>query len=107
MASHEEWFTSQGLIVWKSVEVGLKKLYPHKNFSITRYYGRNDQAIQQNLKPGSAVLLQVSGGSHWVCAERKHWFRNDYTVADSWGGVARSAVGDYKDITGYTILKVT
>jgi hypothetical protein len=107
LASHVELFTPQGLIIWAKVQEWLKAKYPYKSFSIYRYYGRSDQAIVQNLKPGSAVLLQVANKSHWVMAERKQWLRNDYTVGDSWGGVARTAIGDYSNITGYVIIRIT
>jgi hypothetical protein len=107
MAKRADWFTSGGLIIWNRVQEGLKKLYPNKSISIYRYYGRNDKAIQQSLKPGSAVLLQVANESHWMVAERKQWLRNDYNCSDSWGGVSRSSIGDYGSITGYVIIKIT
>lgn len=113
LAIHPELFTRNGhaqgpgLIIWKEVEKWMKSRYPQNIFSITRYYGQNDFAIRQNLVPGAGVLLRVANGSHWVKADRKMLLRNDYNCRDPWKGKGCAARGDYGDIDGYVIVKIT
>ena|SRR3990167_3463488 len=95
-----------GLIIWKEVEKWLRSKFPKREISLTRYYGRLDGAIRQHLVPGSSVLLEVANKSHWVKADRKMVFRDDYNCRDPWGGKGCAAIGDYKNITGYAILKI-
>lgn len=107
IASRTDWFTKGGLIIWAQVEKGLRDMLSGKTVSLRRYYGRNDGAIRQNLRPGSGVLLEVANGSHWVKVDRKMLFRNDYNCRDPWRGKGCAAIGDYRNITGYAILKIS
>ena len=107
MASHEDWFTGGGLIIWSRVQAGLEKMYPNKSIHIYRYYGRNDGAIRQNLRPGCGVLLQVGYKSHWIKADRKMLLKRDYACRDPWKGRPCGALGDYRNITGYVIVKIS
>lgn len=106
IASRHDWFTKGGLLIWEQVEKGLRQKYLGKTIQIRRYYGRNDTVIVQNLRPGSGVLLEVANRSHWIKADRKMIFRNDYNCRDPWKGKGCAAIGDYRNITGYTILKI-
>jgi hypothetical protein len=105
-ASSLDWYNDAGLVVWDKVAKWFKKEHPHNEISIKRYYGRNDGAIRQNLSPGHSVLLQVANASHWMKGQRKSLIRNDYICSDPWGGVNRTATGDYGNITGYVIMSI-
>lgn len=107
LAAQKQCFTPQGLVLWKQIEAWLRGKYPYKSISLTRYYGRNDGAIVQNLKPGSGILLEVANHSHWIKADRKMFWKNDYVGRDPWGSKGCAAIGDYRSITGYAILKIT
>lgn len=106
IADHTEWFTERGLILWKKTEEGLRKLYPSNTFSLIRYYGRNDALIRESLIPGTGVLFEVANRSHWLKADRKTLFRNDYDCRDPWTGESCKAIGNYRNITGYALLKI-
>lgn len=94
IASHVDWFTPQGLVLWTKLNVAGMKF-------VWRQYGRNDAKILAALKdPKQGVILQVSHGTHWVVAVRKMWWKNDYVTVDPWTGRVGAAVGDYSNITG-------
>lgn len=106
LAAVKECFTPQGLMIWSKMQAWLRDQYPHKNISLYRYYGRDDHAIQSHLKPGTSVLLEVASRTHWIKADRKMIFRNDYNCRDPWKGKGCAAVGDYSNITGFAFLRV-
>jgi hypothetical protein len=94
IASVKSYFTLNGLIIWKNLNIpGMKFFW--------RYYGRNDTAIRLSLSgPNSAVMLQVNNGQHWIVVLRKTWFKNDYLCVDPWNAKTCTAIADYKNITG-------
>jgi hypothetical protein len=94
IASHKDWFTSQGLIIWTKLAI------PGLAFQ-WRQYGRNDTKILAALKnPNAGVLLQVGSGSHWVVATKKVLFKNSYWCIDPWQGDVCDVIKRYKNITG-------
>jgi len=95
-----------GLIIWDRVAAWLKTQHPNLSFSFKRYFGCGHVLIQQNLKPGHGVLLQVANESHWISADRKMLFRTDYNCRDPWGGKVCAAFGDYQSITGVLIIDI-
>lgn len=94
IARHPEWYTPDGLIIWQKLAV------PHAQFEKRiRFFAPTP--IQQSLAdPKRAVMLEVNFGQHWILADRKMWFRNDYVCADPWMGKSCAAIGDYRNITG-------
>lgn len=84
----------EGLIIWEALNLpGLK--FDRR----IRVYSPSE-IIKDISNPNKAVLLQVNYGQHWLLAERKVWFRNDFICADPWLGKMVSAIGDYHVITG-------
>lgn len=93
IAENKNWFTSGGLIIWRNLQIAGMKFE-------RRLYGFQLVQIVNDLKAGKGVLLQVNDGAHWILAERKMWFRNDFVSSDPWTGEPCAAIGDYHNITG-------
>ena len=96
-----------GLVLWGEVARWLLQHYPSHTFTFHRFLKPDPKTINANLKPGTGVLLEVANGSHWLKADRKCLLRQDWNCRDPWGGVARTAIGDYGDVSGFCILQVT
>ena len=94
MAHDVNWYTKDGLILWKNLHF--------KNMKFDRReYGRNDYDIQAALKdPDRAVILEGNNHSQWVTALRKTLIGKSYVVADPWLGTKVDVLKVYKNITG-------
>lgn len=99
IASHGEWYTKDGLILWDKLSFGKFKF-------VKRGYGQNDADICEYLKdPKKAVILEVNNRAHWVVAIKKALFSKDnYIVADPWYGRDVDCKKVYHNITGYALF---
>lgn len=94
IASHADWFTKDGLILWK------KMWFSRMEFK-ERVYTRNDVLIRDSLRdPRKAVLLNVNDGTHWVVGLSKSLWSNDYVCLDPWTGQKCLAMRSYRNIVG-------
>jgi hypothetical protein len=107
LACHPELFNAKAEINWTAAAAWLHAKYPNHTFNFSRYYGCNDYVIQHNLIPGVGVLIRVAGGTHWIKADRKMLLRNDYNCRDPLRGKGCAARGDYHNIDGFLLIKVT
>lgn len=99
IASHKDWYTADGLILWNKLALSAMSFEK-------REYGWNDFAICQAMSdPDRAVILNVNDGQHWVVALRKTIFSNDYVVLDPWTGKKALAFKDYHNINGAAYFK--
>lgn len=100
IASHKNWYTKGGLIVWDKLD------FPKMKF-VERVRIRADNKIKESLlKINTAVMLEVNNGQHWVVALRKAMFGNDYLVLDPWSGQKCWAIKKYHNITGSAHFQV-
>lgn len=92
-------YTSGGLLIWQSCKF--------KNFSFWfREFGRNETNIKNALAdPDVAVLLQVSGGKHWVVATDYDAVNKTYKIADPWDGSRTNMKRYNNSITGAAYFK--
>lgn len=98
IAPRASWYTPDGLVNWEKLD------FSNMKFS-ARYKLRNDDVINYALKdPNRAVMLNVSGGSHWVVALRKTLFGNSYICADPWDATKVDVIKKYGDVTGCAVF---
>lgn len=101
IAKRPNCYTKEGLILWGNLSI------PHCAF-LKRIRSFNPAAIKASLdNQNERVMLEVNYGQHWVLADRKMWFRNDYVCIDPWTGKPCAAIGDYHNITGSAHFRKT
>lgn len=94
LALYREYYTPQGLVIWGALKLpGIKFLRRIRSYSY-------NEILNDVKNPKRAVLLEVNGKTHWILADHKMLFRNDFVCADPWTGKACAAIGDHYNITG-------
>lgn len=87
-------FTDSGLLIWSSVHFAGFEFY-------RREYCRNNARIKEHLHdPKLAVVLQVSGNSHWVVASGFSWLTRLFKIVDPWLGDRATMARYGDDISG-------
>jgi ABC-type bacteriocin/lantibiotic exporter with double-glycine peptidase domain len=88
-------FTTDGRLYWDSIS----KLF--KKFKFVSRTGKNMAKIKQAIvDPNQAVMIQVNNGSHWMTCVHAETYASDFLCVDPINGKVRSALGDYRNITG-------
>ena len=91
IAGHNEWFTKDGLVTWKNLNLKAMKFEK-------RLYNRVDTEIMASVEdPDKAVILEVDY-SHWVVCLGRNIF-GKYRIADPWDG-KKKLITAYGEITG-------
>jgi hypothetical protein len=104
IASHAEWFTHDGKLIWINSEFPTFSFRWREGNIITNTPARNDELIQAYL-PNSdnhderAALLAVAHNSHWVLPLAFDPHAGDYLAVDPADGMIIKVLEKYNAIT--------